>query len=253
MLLRDEVLFSREVLNMKKLSMIALIFVLLLTGCSSGNNGDDKEIKRMSDTNNKDVIDMNTDTVTGTDAKAEFFELVKNSEAGDGKGINWDGNKASVIDDEMNSFDIDDGGYVSENPPKYREEMLIEFRYPEGFKQVDVNPDELDNCHFTDGDDEIIVKQINYEEMAAAIENSDDYKQTDSVHIQDYRSKYFDKYMLYVGLKDFDGITKAGYTLIFKSALDDRSYIVEVYGLGNINSIKAEAALVMNSIDVLWY
>lgn len=247
---------------MKKLCALTLIFVLALTGCSNGNNEKDKETGNMSNTitrkeiteiKDENMVTETTGAQSKEDARKEFFELVTNAKAGDKKAVYWDGSKASVVDDEMNSFDIDDGRNVSENPQTYREEMLIEVKYPEDFKQVDINPEELDNCHFTDGDCEIIVKQIDYEEMATAIENNDDYMQTDLVHIQDYRSKYFDKYMLCVGLKDFDGITKAGFTLIFKSALDERSYIVEVYGLGNINIISDVSALVMNSIDVLWY
>ena len=46
---------------------------------------------------------------------------------------------------------------------------------------------------------------------------------------------------------------KAGYVLIFDSNLDDRDYVIECFGLGNMDVLKEKALYVMNRFEVLFY
>lgn len=74
------------------------------------------------------------------------------------------------------------------------------------------------------------------------------------MRISEYRAKHFRDYKTYVGVKEIDETKKAGFVLLFEndSEIADRSYKVEVYGMGNMNRIKKVALTVMNSFLVLW-
>jgi len=246
---------------MEKLIIMLLAVIFLLTGCSGSEQSDATESE-----NNKEINKMPNSINLTTKADTEivdtsveindeeyFFELIESQKPGNKEGVCWDGSKATKIEDELADSEITDGRYFSDALSTYRADMLIEVAYSSNFKLVDVNEKEKDNCHFVDGDYEIKINQIDYDKVSEELESSKNYRKTDSVFLHDHKTKYFERYELFVGLKEMDGVMKSGYTLILESNLDERSYIIEVYGLGNMNVINSEACIVMNNFGVLWF
>ncbi len=224
--------------------LLLLITCLFITGCQS----------KSVETFNKAVdTETTTDAVDIVSSTNTFFFLLMQDKAGDKRSVNWDGESASIIDDAFDSFDIEDGRSVSEGSKTYTADMLIECVYPADFEQMNIDEHEPDNCHFSSKDDDIFVQQISYSDELDVFMNDDNYKAIDLIGLREDRLKYLENYKTFVGIKEINGVKKAGYVLLFKSALADRSYKIEVYGLGNMSNINQEALFVMNAFEVLWY
>lgn len=225
-----------------KYLLVMVVSTLLLTGCTSGQKG----LKG-------DVISVTEDKSVKSDNQLEeLYKLLQEDKSGDKKCVKWDGNRASTEEDELDSNDIVDGRSFSSGTKSYRVEKLIECYYPNDYEQVDIDEEYPDNCHFTNGSRDIFVSQIQYSDEIAQFDNDENYRE-EIINLREDRTKYFKNFKTYIGLKEIDGTKKAGFVLLFESDLADRSYKIEVYGLGNVNSIKAEAISVMNKFDVLWY
>ena len=232
-------------MSMKKiLILILLAGCLTVAGCRSGQTEDEKGVEM---TINENKTDDSKNPVEN------LYSLLMEDEAGDKRSVNWDGESATMIDDELDSFDIVDGRSVSEGSKTYTVDMLIECVYPADFEQVDVDENEPDKCHFISKDDEIYVQQISYADEISRFKDDDNYIEIDSLGIREDMLKYFKDYKTFVGIKEINGVKKAGYVLLFESALADRSYKIEVYGLGNMSIITQEALFVMNQFWVLFY
>jgi len=115
-------------------------------------------------------------------------------------------------------------------------------------------PSDIVGCgSFISNDDEIYVQQISYADETSILKEDDNYIEIDSLGIREDRLKYFKDYKTFVGIKEINGKKKAGFVLLFESALADRSYMIEVYGLGNMSIINQEALFVIDHFEVLWY
>lgn len=186
---------------------------------------------------------------SSNDITTAYFKFIEKDEVGDKKSIYFDGNKVSLIDDELDSLDVLDGrGYGAERNT-YTVEDLISFEYPLDFTEN--STEEENSYHFINKERnaEILVSQIDYNEAVEELNSNSDFKEkTNCVYLADHNTEYFKQYKLYTGIQN----NKIGFILVFESSLKDVSYMIEVYDIGNLENIKQTAALVMNSFEVLW-
>ena len=166
--------------------------------------------------------------------------------------MEWDGKTAKMVKDELDA-DVEDGRYVSEGYNTYTADQLMECDYPIGYEQIDLDEKQPDHCHFINGDREIMIQQISYTDEVDQFEKDENYHIYDGLWLRDDVTEYFKNFKTYVGIKERKGVKKAGYVLLFESNLADRSYKIEVYGIGNMSDIAIDAYFVMNHFDVVWY
>lgn len=231
-----------------RIIVVVLAFTLTIEGCSliidNSLKGDNipMEVTKGTEVSKDNFIDT-------------FFKLMDEDKVGDKKSVYWDGNAATMVDDEFDDPDIVDFPMLIKGSKNYRVDKLIECIYPETFELVDIDSDQLDKCHFIDEEHEleIFIQQIDYGHEVKSCDSNLDYKKTDKSILADYQTCYFKKYKLYIGIKEINEIKKAGYVLLFESDLADRSYMIEVYGLGDMEVIKENALFVMNGFHVLWH
>ena len=221
---------------MKK-NIICILAILLLSGCELN-----KEINMTSKYN------IESEKVH----ESSILDLISEDKNGDGKSVYWDGKSASFEDDEFDSTEINDGRNSVSGEKVYTADELIECRYPDEFEMKEISEQARDECHLISGDDEIFFRQINYDKAVVEYDNDVDYIELDKSQLSEHQTKYFTSYKLYFGTKEFDGVDKAGYVLIFDSNLDDRDYVIECFGLGNMDVLKEKAFYVMNRFEVLF-
>ena len=101
--------------------------------------------------------------------------------------------------------------------------------------------------------EEIFIERINYSETVKAFDNNPNYVEIDGTQLSEHQTKYFKSYKLYSGIKEMNAEKKAGFVLVFDSELDERAYMIEVYGQGNMNLLRIKAFFVMNNLEVLFY
>ncbi len=233
---------------MKRLLTLLICVVIGTTGCLTNINNE-KDEKAMINNGMTEKSDENKEM----SAITSLYSLLKESKKGDGKSVYWDGKEAAISEDNLDLDNILDGRSVSEGIEKYTADKLIECNYLIGFTQVDIAESHPDCCHFVNGKDEILINRVNYVEEVAHIDEDDNYMEIDFMGIRENRMKYFKNYKTYLGISELSGEKKAGFTLVFESELADRSYKIEVYGIGNMSELKSEALEVMNGFDVLFY
>lgn len=234
---------------MKRLLILVMCIVISTTGCLTGQNNDEEEKNMM---NNGKAETYNEENKEMSDVARLYSFLIENKK-GDGKSVFWDGKEAVLKEDNLDFDNIVDGRSVSEGPEKYTVDKLIECTYPVGFELVEIDEARPDCCRLTKGKNEIIVSRVDYEEEINQIDEDQRYIEIDFMGIQENRIKYFKNFKTYIGICELSGEEKAGYILVFESKLADRSYKIEVYGIGNMSELKSEALEVMNGFDVLFY
>ena len=227
----------------KKYVFLLIITAFVLTGCGSDQKKNEEGDVKI--TTNKEEDENMSDT-------DKLYALLMEDEEWDQKGVEWDGKVARMVKDKLDA-DVEDGRYVSEGYNTYTADQLIECSYPIGYEQIDLDEEQPDHCHFINGDCEIIIQQISYTDEVDQFEKNENYYIYDRVKLRDDITEYFKDFKTYVGIKELKGVKKAGYVLLFKSNLVDRSYKIEVYGLGNMSDIAIDAFFVMNHFDVVWY
>ncbi len=231
---------------MKKKMIPVILLSLALAGCTS--NTSDPEAGGYEDTSSPaagSYEDM-------SDAE-KLQALLEEDEDNDRKAVYWDGTDSSSEEDEEDDPEISDGRSGPGTYQTYLAEQLIECIYPEEYEQINQDPDQPDSCHFVKGDTEIFVSPISYTEEKAGLEEDENYVETDSFRPSENATKYFENYATFVGIREIDGVKKAGFVLILESNLAQRSYKIETYGLGNMTEIAMAEVFVVNGFDVKFY
>jgi len=235
---------------MKKNGIIVMM-VLLLTGCGQGhlnqeiNNREEvvmTEDKQMEEEMQNTPQEQNT--AQKQNAAEELNSLLQDVETLDGKTLMWDGEKAAIVEDPNTS----EGESCIQD---YEAEGLISFSYPEDYQQVEKDEQNPDHCHFSGSDTEILTEQIDYEEEVGQFDADENFRACDKLWIREDRKSRFKNHKTYIGVREFDGVKKAGFVFLFESASTDRSYKIEVYGLGDVLEVRLVAYGVVNTFSVL--
>lgn len=231
-----------------------LLFVLLtcmFCGCASNteinSGGDDMSVEE-----NKRMEPNNTDA---TEQIVKFLELMKSDKVGDETAVIWENESAFPIEDRLDSSEINDGYVGVTEATIYRADLCIACEYPSEFVPDDVDENVPDKLHLVNEKDkeEIFIERINYSETVKAFDNNPNYVEIDGTQLSEHQTKYFKSYKLYSGIKEMNAEKKAGFVLVFDSELDERAYMIEVYGQGNMNLLRIKAFFVMNNFEVLFY
>lgn len=194
------------------------------------------------------VTKEESDNVTAT-----FFSLVEADQQGDEKSVYWDGKKASVIDDEFDSAQIDDGRTLGEGYETAGVPDMFSFQYPNDMKLAEIKSESAEEYCLEAENLEILVRQIDFEKETEAMKNNTNYQMIATEFFPEYVTKYFEQYQLYIGFTDTQNARYAGYTLLFQSNLADRSYQITVAGIGNMEEIRLRALYIMDHFEVLFY
>lgn len=231
----------------KRLVIILLGIVLIANGCVTGqkdNTGD-------QNLTIEQVVDYDKDIENKKPAEI-LCSLINEDKKGDKKSVYWDGTSAKIRENNDDANDRDDGKYIEAIKP-YKAEDLIAFNYPMGLEQVDIIDDQPDICHFTGKNVDIFICPIDYEEESERLDESVNYSVLESMGIREDTLYFFKDYKTYVGIKKLNESEEAGFALLFinDSEIANRSYKVEVYGMGNMDYVKEVALTVMNSFRVL--
>ncbi|MBR6404060.1 MAG: hypothetical protein IKS48_11805 [Eubacterium sp.] len=247
-------------------SLVLLMCLSVMTGCEFGEfkarstEDDTSDIvyeystEDTTEDTSQDVliVDATNNNASSNSQLDYLYNLLEQDQDNDGKAVEWDGDSAKIIDDELDQPDIDDGRAGEYASYDYKVDKLIRCSYREGFTLDEVDESEPDKCHFTDGNIEIFVTPIDYASEESSFSNDVNYKEM-QLNLKDDVTKYYETHKSFFGLKDIDGTTKAGYVLIFKSNLADRSYKIEVYGTGNMTDVAIVAYAFINEFDVDFY
>lgn len=231
---------------MKKF-FLTLLLACVFCGCTA-NIENNPEGDKMSVT--ESVLNEPND-----DQIANFLKLMKDDKIGDGSTVRWDNGIALSAEDELDSIEMNDG-YVGVTESKiYKSDLCISCVYPSEFTLEPVDESVPGKLHLINekNNEEIFVEQINYYETIERLDNDSNYLEINQFMLSEHQTKYFKDYKLYTGIKEFDAVKKAGFVLVFDSDLDDRAYIIEVYGQGSMNLLWIKACFVMNRFDVLFY
>ncbi len=225
---------------MKKSWLCVMIILLILAGCGCNNNGDNTE----GDLGMKDK----------ELEQGDFFELVKEDVFGDEKSIYWDGTKASLRDDPLDSTEIDDGRYGERVLQQVTVPNKFELYYPDSLQDKEIVCETAENYHIIAKDMNIYVHQVDYEKEKKQLAESASYLAIDKMQLSEHSTKYFDDYELFVGKEETDKGIYVGYVLLFKSALGEKNtYKISVTGIGSLEDIKVCAFDIMNHFTVLFY
>lgn len=219
---------------MKKEILIVIIMCFMLTACSGREDG----------TMNKNTERSHIEN---------FHQLMKEDVAGDGKGVYWDGESASVIDDELDQSDIDDGRNVFTDATTVKLPLIFEYSYPNELEDVTVVNDDAKDYHVTAKDYDIRIELVDYNNAVEKMAENDNFTEIDKSALSANQTKYFDDYYLYRGIVNTANGDYAGYVLLFESNLDDRQYKITCSGLGLVERIRMTAFYIMNHFEVLFY
>ncbi len=213
--------------------LIGILAVLSITACAPGEPGESQAPE--------DPLD-------------QLIRHLEKDKSGDKKTVYWDGEKAYIEDDPEDDPDIVYS--YEELHDQYNADKLYEFEYPHGWVIADTDEEDPGYCHLYDPDNEntvheAFVSPVNYEDAIDMMNSDPDYRATDDFRIADFQVKYLEEYQAYIGLKDFDGVKKVGFVLIFKSSLkEDTAYRVECYGLGEVLSVRRDLKIMIDHFDV---
>lgn len=218
-----------------------MLSVLMLAGCGAEKAEKNKE--------GKETMNISTEKVSETEY---FHELWKEDEQGDGKSVYWDGEKAFLIEDPLDSLDITDGRLVVEGTEMKTVPGIFELHYLNKLKNVQVVSEKEDDYHLTAENMDIRVQEVDFSGEKERLDKDSGYRSMETDVLSQHQIKYFKEYGLYMGLADTEKGRYAGYTLIFKSELNGKSYKLSVLGIGNMEDIKMHALYVMNHFEVLF-
>lgn len=224
---------------MKKITLISLMLLTTLTGCSTGMG-------------NQYRNEMVKETEMGQQQIEEFFDLMEQSKSGDEKSVYWDGASAKEVADEQDSADVQDGRWNIEKCETITVEDMFEFVYPGDIDEVTLRSEMPEDYHMSAPDLDIHIQQVEYEEAIQAAEKRTSLRKIEGEELSQNQTKYFKDYALYLSVTDTGDEIYAGYQLFFESNLADRAYSISVTGLGNIEELKITALYIMNHFDVLF-
>ena len=173
-------------------------------------------------------------------ALEQFYKLVEEDKTGDKKSVYWDGKSASMVEDEFDSLDISDGRGMITGTERTGIPDVFELNYPNSIENVVLTSDSEEDYHLTADVVDIRIQLVDFHSN----------KQIDASILSKHQTKYFEDYKLYVGLIKTEEETYAGYTLLFESNLNNKSYMISVAGIGNLEDIKMNALYIMNHFDV---
>lgn len=219
---------------MKKKILIVIIMCFMLTACAGRKDG----------TMNKD---------TELSQIENFHKLMNEDAGGDRKGVFWDGESASVVDDELDQSDIDDGRNVFTGATTVKLPLNFEYSYPNELEDVTVVNDDAKDYHVNAKDYDIRIELVDYNNAVEKMAVNDNYIEIDKSALSANQTKYFDDYHLYRGIVNTANGDYAGYVLLFESNLADRQYKISCSGLGLVERIRMTAFYIMNHFEVLFY
>ena len=229
---------------MKKRWYLIVLAALMLVACDSNKSEKNKE-------GNENMKEIEKSTKNGNEWE-NFYQLLKEDKEGDKKSIYWDGNTASIIDDEFDSFDISDGRGEITGTKTVTVPGVFELYYPDNLEDIVTVSDKENSYHLTGKNLDIQVQEIDFKSEQKKLEEKTDYKKIKSDILSEHQRKYFKDFELYVGIADTDNGAYAGYTLLFESSLNDKAYSLSVLGIGNLEEIKMNALYIMNHFEVIF-
>ena len=183
-------------------------------------------------------------------ALEQFYKLVEEDKTGDKKSVYWDGKSASMVEDEFDSLDISDGRGMITGTERTGIPDVFELNYPNSIENVVLTSDSEEDYHLTADVVDIRIQLVDFHSKQEELKKDSSYKQIDASILSKHQTKYFEDYKLYVGLIKTEEETYAGYTLLFESNLNNKSYMISVAGIGNLEDIKMNALYIMNHFDV---
>ena len=217
---------------MKKKILIAIIMCFMLTACAGKEEGNGT---MNSDTGLEATKDIELTHIEN------FHKLTKEDIIGDRKGVYWDGESASVVEDELDQSDIDDGRNVFSGATTVKLPLIFEYSYPNDLEDVTVVNDDAKDYHVTAKDYDIRIELVDYNSAVEKMAENDNFIEIDKSALSVNQTKYFDDYHLYRGIVNTEQGDYAGYVLIFESNLDDRQYKITCSGLGLVERIRMTA------------
>lgn len=218
--------------------LISLLLSVSLTGCNDfakSNSGRNQNMANMEESIN---------------ALEQFYKLVEEDKTGDKKSVYWDGKSASMVEDEFDSLDISDGRGGITGTERTGIPDVFELYYPDSIENVVLTSDSEEDYHLTTDVVDIRIQLVDFHSKQEELKEDSSYKEIDGGILSKHQTKYFENYKLYVGLIKTGEETYAGYTLLFQSNLNDKSYMISVAGIGNLEDIKINALYIMNHFDV---
>ena len=175
----------------------------------------------------------------------DLHTLINQDIIGNRKSVYWDGKEASLVKDELDDLTLTDGrgwGIYS------KVDILdnYEFSYFDNKNDYKTVSDDPANYILESEDQRIVVKEIDYYTEKEKLDTDENFRQTDKLKLKEDRLKLFEEYQTYTCILD----NYAGYTIIFKSELNGKSYNITCVGKGILPNIELQAKEVTNSFRV---
>ena len=175
----------------------------------------------------------------------DLHTLLEQDREGNKKSVYWDGKEASLIADELDSKFITDGrGWGSYSKVDILNEY--EFSYYDNEKPFNIVSDDTTNYILESENQRIIISEIDYNTEKEQLDNNNNFRQTDKLKIREDVVYLFEEYETYSCTVD----NYAGYTILIKSKLNNKSYNITCVGIGMLPDIKLQAQEILNSFDV---
>lgn len=230
---------------MKRIILIAVLICFTITACASNK----EENGKMTNQDTELEISSNNEQ----NNIENYHRLMEEDVTGDGMSVYWDGKAASVVEDQFDQNDIEDGRSVINGATSVKLPLLFEYSYPNHLEDVTVVSDNAENYHVKAKDYDIRFELVDYKNAVEELKQNNNLREIDKSNLSENQTKYFKDYHLYQGIINTQSGDYAGYVLVFESNLDDRQYKISCSGLGLIENIKITAFYIMNHFEVLFY
>ena len=193
---------------------------------------------------------------------SNFHELLAQDKEGDRKSIEWNAvtKKATLVKDELDNKSILDGrGYGLYNKVDIDEEYQFTYKDNEKpekkFKVLNNNPS---NYILSSANQRIEIQEIDYnteKDKLTDPKNIEQYQPTDTLYIKEDRVNLFKEYEVFSSIIDIPETNKAyaGYTIIFTSELNNKSYKITCTGEGLLPDIQLQTEEIINSFRVYFW
>ena len=179
----------------------------------------------------------------------DFQKYMEAESPFDGYSVFWNGESASVIEDELDTEETAGDRYSYWNTNLYVSgDKMWSFYY------IDLKDDPEtitnDDSFTLFSDTEYIkVQKADYQEECMFLEKSDFMISFDDETLDTIASQSeFRSFKYAYGLKTIEDITYAGYTAVFTSKYGD-SYTIDYYGIGNMENIKTCFKAILTSFN----